>query len=113
MPWVQAYHAFPHDYWRFSFEGLSLLFDRLEVLEMYYCGAGPGSDVAYRVLIEDRVEISPRQGGIEAVLFQVVLERGENLRLLQSRGETKLALSRGWLPAMIVNLFGRVGFAAA
>lgn len=107
-PWVQAYHAFPRDYWRFSFEGLALLFDRLQVSEMYYSGAGLGTDVAYCIGIGGAPEISPRQGAVEGNFFQVVFERDDNQRLLAAQPSQKLPLSRGYLPAMIVNLFGRL-----
>lgn len=35
-PWVQRYHGYPDDYWRFSFSGIPLLFPKLEWGEMFY-----------------------------------------------------------------------------
>ena len=35
-PWVQRYHGYPDDYWRFSFSAVPVLFPKLEWGEMYY-----------------------------------------------------------------------------
>jgi SAM-dependent methyltransferase len=31
VPWIQRYHKYPDDYWRFTFPGLKLLFDDLRL----------------------------------------------------------------------------------
>jgi SAM-dependent methyltransferase len=46
-PWVWGYHAYPDDYWRFSFSALQELFKGFEWLEWYY--AGTTKNVGIRV----------------------------------------------------------------
>lgn len=31
VPWIQRYHAYPEDYWRFTFPGLCALFEGIEL----------------------------------------------------------------------------------
>lgn len=35
VPWIQRYHKYPDDYWRFTFPGLKLLFDGLTLSKPY------------------------------------------------------------------------------
>jgi SAM-dependent methyltransferase len=43
-PFIQPYHADPHDYWRFTHEGLALLFRSWDVLEFgSHMGSGAGA----------------------------------------------------------------------
>lgn len=43
-PFIQPYHADPHDYWRFTHEGLALLFRSWDVIEFgSHMGSGTGA----------------------------------------------------------------------
>jgi len=109
VPWVQAYHGFPRDYWRFSFHGLMELFPGLEMLDMYYSASGTGYDVAYKVLVDGKVDLARTPFEIEASLFQLLLERERNHALLAELGRNarKLMLARGYMPITLVNILGR------
>lgn len=106
VPWVQAYHGFPRDYWRFSFHGLMELFDGLDVLDMYYSASGTGFDIAYKVLVDGKVDLGRTPFEIEASLFQLLLARDRNQALLAELGRTerKLMLARGYMPVTLVNI---------
>lgn len=36
VPWIQRYHAYPDDYWRFSYSGIKKLFPGLEFSHPHY-----------------------------------------------------------------------------
>ncbi len=109
VPWVQAYHGFPRDYWRFSFHGLVELFPELDVLDMYYSASGTGYDVAYKVLVDGKVDLARTPFEIEASLFQLLFERERNRSLVAEAGrsERKLILARGYMPITLVNILAR------
>lgn len=114
VPWVQAYHGFPRDYWRMSFHGLMELFPGLAMLDMYYSASGTGFDVAYKVLVDGKVDLARTPFEIEASLFQVLLERERNRAFLAEVGQgagqggaRKLLLARGYMPVTLVNVLGR------
>lgn len=110
VPWVQAYHGFPHDYWRFSFHGLRELFPSVDVLDMYYSASGTGFDVAYKVLVDGKVDLERTPFEVEASLFQVLLERDRNRAFLAEQaqaGQRRLLLARGYMPVTLVNLLLR------
>lgn len=110
VPWVQAYHGFPSDYWRISFHGLVELFPGLEPVEMYYSAGGTGFDVAYKVLVDGKVDLKRTPFEIEASLFQVLLERERNRAFLAEAGQggqRKLLLARGYMPVTLVNVLAR------
>ncbi len=107
VPWVQAHHAYPDDYWRMSFAAVMLLFESLEPVSLFYTGGAAGLDVAYRVSRGDRVEVSPAIGAVEQGLFQMVLDHDENRRLLEAQPGQRHPLSRAWLPTMFVNVVAR------
>jgi SAM-dependent methyltransferase len=48
VPWVQAFHGFPSDFWRFSFPAVLELFDELEFVDMYYSASGTDSTLPTR-----------------------------------------------------------------
>ena len=111
VPWVQAYHGYPNDYWRFSFHGLIELFPGVEVLDMYYSASGTGLDVAYKVLVDGKVDLKRTPFEIEAGLFQLLFERERNKALLDEQnrapgpaGGRKLILARGYMPVTLVNI---------
>lgn len=101
VPWVQAYHPFPEDYWRFSFAGLRALFAGLEVVDQFYCGAG--SDVIYRVLHNGAPARDPQALVVESQLFQILLSAETNRDFLANLPQPRLSLSRGYLPVTMVN----------
>ena len=107
VPWVQAHHAYPDDYWRMSFAAVMMLFEGLEPVSLFYSGGAAGLDVAYRVSRGDRVEVSPAIGAVEQGLFQMVLDHDENRRLLEAQPGQRHPLSRTWLPTMFVNVVAR------
>lgn len=110
VPWVQAYHGYPRDYWRFSFHGLIELFPGIEMLDMYYSASGTGFDVAYKVLVDGKVDLARTPFELEASLFQVLLERERNRAFLAEAGQgsdQKLLLARGYMPVTLVNVLGR------
>lgn len=106
-PWVQAFHGFPSDYWRFSFPALLELFDELEFVDMYYSASGTGFDAAYKVLVDGRVDLAATPFEIEAHFFQLEFSRERNLTLADFRGGKKLLIARGYMPVLFVNALGR------
>lgn len=42
VPWVWKYHAYPDDYFRYSWRGIETLFDKLKWSYLYYCTSVPG-----------------------------------------------------------------------
>ncbi|MDT8344476.1 MAG: methyltransferase domain-containing protein, partial [Thermohalobaculum sp.] len=95
VPWVQAFHAFPDDYWRISLSGLEVLFEGLAPVDCFYSG-GSG-DIAYRITRDGRADFSRRTREAEAELFQVLLPREASQRLIAQAGK-RLHLSRGYMP---------------
>ncbi|MCC7046115.1 MAG: tetratricopeptide repeat protein [Alphaproteobacteria bacterium] len=110
VPWVQAYHGFPRDYWRFSFHGLVELFPGIEMLDMYYSASGTGFDTAYKILVDGKVDLARSPFDLEASLFQVLLDHEHNRNFIAEAGrggEQKLLLARGYMPVTLVNVLGR------
>lgn len=110
VPWVQAYHGFPHDYWRISFHGLAELFPDVEILDAYYSASGTGFDIAYKVLVDGKIDVARTPWEVEAQLFQVLLDRDRNQAFLAEQakaGQRKLLLARGYMPVALVNIFAR------
>lgn len=105
VPWVQAFHAFPDDYWRFSLSGLMQLFDGLELVDAFWSGGS--SDVACRLLSDGKPDYRPQALAAEARIFQVLLPAEVNRRLLGSLPQPRAYLSRGYLPVMVVNYLAR------
>ncbi len=88
VPWVQAYHPFPEDYWRFSFAGIRALFAGLEIADQFYCGAG--SDVIYRILHNGAPARDPDALVIESQLFQILLSPDANRDFLANLPQPRL-----------------------
>jgi hypothetical protein len=106
VPWVQGFHAFPDDLWRFSLSGLVELFPGLELIDAFTSGAS--NDVAYRLYRDGRPDFSLAARRMEAKLFQIVFPAEENRRLLASLKERRAYLSRGYLPTLFISaLFGK------
>jgi len=100
VPWVQAFHAFPDDYWRISLSGLELLFQGLKPLDAFYSG-GSG-DVGYRIVRDGVADLSPSARAAEAELFQVLLPAQQSVQFLKAAGK-RIHLSRGYMPVTVVN----------
>jgi SAM-dependent methyltransferase len=105
-PWVQAFHGFPSDYWRFSFPALLELFGDLEFIDMYYSASGTGFDAAYKVLVDGRVDLARTPFEIEGHFFQLEFDQARNLALADFRGGKKLLIARGYMPVLFVNALG-------
>lgn len=104
-PWVQAFHAFPDDYWRFSLSGLFALFEGLEPVDVFYSGGS--SDQAYRVRRDGKPDWSLDVRKAEAQLFQVVLPKSESDQLIRGLKDRRYALSRAYMPVMLLNVLLR------
>lgn len=107
VPWVQAYHGYPSDYWRISFAGLVEVFPEIDFYDMHWSATGIGLDAAYKVLIDGVVDLARTPFEIEGHLFQIEAERDWNLRQPAFRRNKKVPLARAYLPVMFVNALGR------
>jgi SAM-dependent methyltransferase len=105
VPWVQAYHPFPEDYWRMSFSGIKSLFESVKFEEAFYSGGS--SDRIYAVLSGGGPATEGLAGAIEAKLFQVLLSPEKNTLFLNDLGSGALNLSRGYMPVAVVNMIGK------
>lgn len=105
VPWVQSFHGYPDDFWRFSFKGLMKLFPDLVAVDMYYSAAGIGLDAAYKITVDGGIDLDRTPFEIEARLFETVFTPDNNLAMLRAQPEQpKLPLARRYLPAIFVNL---------
>ncbi|MCR9175618.1 MAG: class I SAM-dependent methyltransferase [Alphaproteobacteria bacterium] len=105
VPWVQSFHGYPDDFWRFSFKGLTKLFPDLVPVDMYYSSAGAGLDAAYKITVDGGIDLDRTPFEIESRLFETVFEPDTNLAMLRDQPEQpKLPLARRYLPAIFVNL---------
>ena len=108
VPWVQSFHGYPDDFWRFSFRGLMQLFPDLRAVDMYYSAAGSGLDAAYKITVDGSVDLERTPFEIEAQLFETVFERDANLAMLKAQPrQPKLPLARRYLPSIFVNVVFR------
>lgn len=104
-PWVQAFHGYPNDFWRFSFPGLVRLFPDLEPVDMYWSAAGGGHDAAYKLLVDGAIDLARTPFEVEASLFELAFESDENRTLLARQPQQpKLPLARRYLPAIFTNV---------
>lgn len=104
-PWVQGFHAFPDDYWRFTISGLALLFKDLEIVDVFYSGGS--SDVAYRLKRGGKPDWSIEAQKAEASLFQAVLPKSDAEKFIRGLKERRHYLSRAYYPVMVFNLLFR------
>lgn len=101
VPWVQAFHAFPDDFFRFSLSGLIELFPGLTLLDAFTSGGS--NDVAYRLHRDGKPDLSLAARRMEAKLFQLVFPAEDNRRLLAAHRERRAYLSRGYLPTLFIS----------
>jgi hypothetical protein len=69
-PWVWGYHAYPDDYWRFSFSALKLLFPQLQWQEWWYSSTTKG------------IGVKVRDPSKERALFQLMMPASEQPKTL-------------------------------
>lgn len=105
VPWVQGYHPFPDDFWRMSFDGVRALFPAVGFSDEFYSGAA--ETVGYRLVRNGAGEHSRATCQIERNLFQLMIEPMPRQRIFDDQDGDKLALSRLYMPACSVNLFGQ------
>ncbi len=101
VPWVQGFHEFPDDFWRFSFAGLRELFQGLEVYAEAY--AGPREEVFYQLLLNGGPEHSIKTCRFERNLFQIMLEDIPTQAMFTDRPGDKIQLARLYMPATVVT----------
>lgn len=104
VPWVQAFHAFPDDYWRISFSGLGLLFPSLDPVDALYSGGS--SDVAYRITRRGQTAFDLEARQIEGQVFQLLLPKAANDAMLKKLARP-FYLSRGYMPATVLTWLAR------
>jgi len=105
VPWVQSFHGYPDDYWRFSFRGLLELFPGLRPVDMYYSASGSGLDADYKITVDGAVDLARTPFEIESRLFEISFPQDRNRAVLREQAEQpKLPLARRYLPAIFVNL---------
>ncbi|MGE0715324.1 MAG: class I SAM-dependent methyltransferase [Alphaproteobacteria bacterium] len=107
VPWVQGYHPFPDDYWRFSATGLASLFPGLAVDDAFYSGSR--HDVIHRITVDGALSITADAFIAETELFQVTLAGPPAERIRPDQPATKLPLSPTYLPTCLVNMIFRKG----
>ena len=104
-PWVQGFHGYPNDYWRFSLAGLQAMFPAIELIDWSYSGGS--SDYVYRVVADSKPVTGGLLADIERDLLQIVLSPTANAAFLRGAGRPKINLSRGYMPVCVINLLGR------
>jgi len=101
VPWVQGYHEFPDDFWRFSFAGLRELFKDLEVFAEAY--SGPREEVFYQLRFNGKPEHSERTCRIERNLFQMKFEDIPRQPMFTDFSGDKIQLAKLYMPATVVT----------
>jgi SAM-dependent methyltransferase len=93
VPWVQAFHAYPDDFWRISFSGLRELFKNMDFEFEFYADSYEG--FAYQLTRNGEPEHSPRMCDLEGRLFQLRFEMGEmpEQPMIKKLGENKIQIS--------------------
>lgn len=100
VPWVQAFHAFPDDYWRISTSGLSVLFSDLKPIDMLYSGGS--SDVCYRLIADGKPALDKTALSREADIFQIMMDQQTNISLLKQLNSAAY-LSRAYMPVCVIT----------
>ena len=96
VPFMQPYHADPHDYWRFTDEGLARLFRDWEVLGS---GSHMGSGAGAAWVVRDAVANSMRRGLLRGIVYILVSILVQPLRLLDRGGRAGGVASGFWVRA--------------
>ncbi len=104
VPWVQAFHAFPDDFWRISFSGLQLLFRDLEPFDALYSGGS--SDVCYRLLSNGKPALNKSALEREADIFQLMMDQQTNTNVLRHVNSAAY-LSRAYMPVCVLTWLAR------
>lgn len=82
VPFMQPFHADPHDYWRFSDQGLAVLFRRWNILEQG-CHMGSGTGAAWVLQEAAKAPFSRRP--VRMLVHMIVVLLTQPLRLLDRR----------------------------
>lgn len=106
VPWVQAFHPYPDDFWRISFSGLRQLFSNLDFEFEFY--ADGHEEYAYQLTYNGVPEHSPRMCDVEGRLFQLTFEMGEmpKQKILKKRDDEKIQISKPYMPYLAVSAVG-------
>lgn len=104
VPWVQAFHAYPDDFWRISFSGLRQLFKNLDFEFEFYADGHEG--YAYQLTRNGVPEHSPRMCNLEARLFQLRFEMGDmpEQKILKKREDKKIQISKPFCQYMACSI---------
>ncbi|WP_417819500.1 class I SAM-dependent methyltransferase [Terasakiella sp.] len=104
VPWVQAFHAYPDDFWRISFSGLRQLFKNLDFEFEFYADGHEG--YAYQLTRNGIPEHSPRMCNLEARLFQLRFEMGDmpEQKILKKREDKKIQISKPFCQYMACSI---------
>jgi SAM-dependent methyltransferase len=96
-PFIQPYHADPHDYWRFTHEGLALLFRSWEVLDF---GSHMGSGTGAAWVLTEAVKTPVRRRRLARRILHVLVGLlVQPLRLVDRSGQPGDAASGYFLRA--------------
>jgi SAM-dependent methyltransferase len=96
VPFIQPYHADPHDYWRFTHEGLEALFRGWRIEGV---GSHMGSGAGAAWVLRDAVKGGMARGVVRNLVHVVLSVLVQPLRLIDRRGRPGLAASGYWLRA--------------
>jgi len=83
-PFIQPYHADPHDYWRFTHEGLALLFRSWDVVEF---GSHMGSGTGAAWVVTEAAKTPFRRRLVRRLVHLVVAVLVQPLRLVDRGGQ--------------------------
>ncbi|MGD1926575.1 MAG: class I SAM-dependent methyltransferase [Paracoccaceae bacterium] len=104
VPWVQAFHDFPDDYWRISFSGLRVLFPGLEPEDAWYSGGS--SDACYKITRDGEPATDLEALKLEAEIFQLLMPQPVNQDLLKKLNSAAY-LSRAYMPVTVLTWVAR------
>ena len=106
VPWVQAFHPYPDDYWRISFSGLRELFKNLDFEFEFYADGHEG--YGYQLTRNGEPEHTPRMCDLEGRLFQLRFEMGEmpEQPMIKKLGVNKIQMSKPFCQYMAVSAVG-------
>jgi len=104
VPWVQAFHAYPDDFWRISFSGLRQLFKNFDFEFEFYADGHEG--YAYQLTRNGVPEHSPRMCDLEGRLFQLRFEMGDmpEQKILKKREDNKIQISKPFCQYMACSI---------
>lgn len=96
VPFMQPFHADPHDYWRFTHEGLAALFSEWDVIAS---GSHMGSGAGAAWVLRDSVKGVAKSRLLRVLLHVVLSVLVQPLRWIDRGREAGQAASGYWLRA--------------